>query len=163
MTAPSSRQTPRATDRPNPRRDFELTIVRRADVRRLAASGPPPGWLPAVHATEGDRRYPRPRRLRQGFAITIDLVLHFGVAIAVTVALITRLDGPIALGAGVGTFFALSILDRIVLQRMCQATVGKLLTGVCLIRNDTGGPPTTRSLVGAWFMGVIAIVATLLS
>jgi hypothetical protein len=163
MTAPSSRQAPRSADRPNPRRDFDLTIVRRADVRNLAVSGPPAGWLPPVHATEGDRRYPSRRRLRQGFAFTIDLVVHFGVAIAVVVALLARLDGPVALGAGVGTFFALSILDRIVLQRMCQATVGKLLTGLCLIRNDTGGPPTTRSLVGAWFMGFIAVVATLLS
>lgn len=162
MTAPSRRSARNSTTEPNARGNFALTLVRRADVRRLATSGVPAGWLPPVHATEGDRRYPSPRRLRQGFAFAIDLVLHLGLGIAVGIALAGRLGAPVALGVGAGTFLALSILDRIVLQRLCAATVGKLVTGVCLIRTDTGGPPTTKSLVSAWFMGVFVIVANLL-
>jgi len=163
MTAPSRRSAPKSTGEPEDGDNFALTVVRRADVRRLAESGPPMGWLPKVHGTDGDRRYPGRRTLRRRLAFTIDLVLHIGIAVAVIVALAARLGIGVALGAGFGAFLALSILDRIVLQRSCQATVGKLLTGVCLIRSDTGGPPTTKSLVVAWFMSLIAIVATLMS
>lgn len=162
MTAPSRRPASNSPAEQNARDEFALTTVRRADVRRLARSGPPPGWLPRWHATEGDRRYPGTRRLRKGFAFAIDLVLHLGLGVAVIVALAGRLGAPVALGVGIATFLAASILDRIVLQRLCGATVGKLITGVCLIRTDTGGPPTTKSLVVAWFVGVFVIVANLL-
>jgi hypothetical protein len=156
MTAPSKRQAPKPTSA-----GFGLKTVRRADVRRLAKSGPPAGELPPKHAAKGDPRYPRPRRLRQVFAFTIDLVVHLGIGIPVAVAPISVQNPVITLLAVVGGFLGLSILDRIVVQRIFHATIGKMITGLCMIRDDTGGPPTVGSLIMAWLGGFFAILLSL--
>lgn len=154
MTAPSKRQQKPT----NAGRSFGLQVVRRADVRRLAESGPPRGWLPKAHADLGDPRYPRPRRLRKALAITIDIVVHLAIGIAVGIAVGAKQAPAAAVFVAIGAYLVLSILDRIVLQRLCQATVGKLLTGVRVIRDDTGGAPTTGSLVLAWLGGVLVVL-----
>lgn len=165
MTAPSSRQAPPHPSAPDLVRKFELTVVRRADVRRLAQFGPPPvelaAELPAAHGKKNDPRYPSTSDLRHMVAILIDLALHFGIAAVAFFVLAQRQPANTSLLAGVGVFFGLSLLDRIVVQRLCHATAGKLITGVCLVRDDTGGPPTVWSLVKEWFLSIVTALAFL--
>lgn len=156
MTAPSNQQAPRYSSPPDPDRTFELATVRRRDVRKLAESGPPDAELPPVHAAGRDPRYPSSRRLRRVFSFVIDLVVHLVIGMVVLGS--APMDPAFALLAGVGAFFAASILDRIVLQRICRATVGKLITGLRVIRDDTGGPPTVWALVKDWLFGVLAVL-----
>lgn len=49
-----------------------------------------------------------------------------------------------------GTFLAVSFLDRVLVQRMFAASLGKALLGVRVIRYDTGGGPTLWPLVKQW-------------
>jgi hypothetical protein len=145
---------------------FELEAVRRRDVRRLRELGPPPGVrLPDRHAGTGDPRYPSPRQWRSVLSFTIDLLTHAGIALGVAVALARygHATPLVILSAGVGTFLALSIADRVVVQWAGRSTVGKALVGLCLIRDDTGGRPTFGSLVKAWFLGALATVLAVLS
>lgn len=161
MTAPSSRQAPRYTSTPDPRRKAELTVARREDVRRLAEFGPPAEELPPVHGRRGDPRYPGPTSLRHLLAFLIDLVLHLGIAAAVAVALAMRQDIQTGVLGGIGAFFGSSILDRIVVQRIFHATAGKMITGLRVIRDDDGGPPTLWLLVKEWFLGIFFAVSML--
>ena len=145
---------------------FALVPVRRRDVRRLREYGPPPGvTLPAKHRDEGDPRYPSPHRLRYGLGFLVDLVLHLACAVAVLLA-VAR-DPTVSLGvlllAIPVTFIAVSIVHRIFLQRVFHATLGKALTGLRVIRDDTGGPPTLWSLTKAWLIGTVMVILGMLS
>jgi hypothetical protein len=161
MTAPSHRQAPRYTSEPDPHRKFELTVARREDVRRLAASGPPDDELPPVHATKGDPRYPATTDLRHVLAFFIELLLHLSVGAAVLFLVAQQKDIRIGLLAGVGAFFALSIIDRIIVQRIFHASVGKMITGLYLIRDDNGEAPTVGPLVKEWFRSIGAALSLL--
>jgi RDD family protein len=158
---PSSRQAPTHPSEPDLVREFELNVVRRADVRKPAEFGSPHVELPPEHGKKGDPRYPSTSDLRHLVAILIDLVLHLGIAVVVFFVLAQRQEAGTSLLVGIGVFFGLSILDRIVVQRICHATVGKLITGVCLIRSDTGGPPTVWSLVKEWFRSIFTALSLL--
>ncbi|MFL6144278.1 MAG: hypothetical protein ACJ72N_20745 [Labedaea sp.] len=145
---------------------FALVPVRRRDAIRLREYGPPPGvTLPAKHGGEGDPRYPSPHRLRSGLGFGIDLVLHVACATVGFLA-IARVPG-VALGLSLlaipVTFIAASIVHRIFVQRLCHTTLGKAITGLCLIRDDSGGPPTLWSLTKAWLIGTLTLIASVLS
>jgi hypothetical protein len=145
---------------------FVLVPVRRRDVRRLIESGPPPGdALPAKHGGKDDPRYPSPHSLRFGLGFTIDLLLHLACAVAVAVV-VSREDtfplGVILLAAP-ATFIVVSVVHRIFVQRTVHTTLGKALTGVRYIRDDTGGSPTLGSLTKAWFTGALMAVLNVLS
>ena len=67
-----------------------------------------------------------------------------------------------AIPVAVGVFVAVSLVDRIFVQWAFRATVGKLLTGLCVIRDDTGGRPTLWSLIKDWLSSVLATIVMLL-
>jgi hypothetical protein len=140
---------------------FELTAVRRRDVRMLRELGPPLGVeLPGKHADSDDPRYPSPRQWRTTLGFALDLLIHVGTAIGVAVALARYRDAEpiVLLGVGLGTFLALSILNRVLVQWACRTTLGKALVGLCMIRDDTGGRPTLGSLIKAWLFGALTTV-----
>jgi hypothetical protein len=92
-------------------------------------------------------------------------VVHVGGGVGVALAL-THVPSLVhyasyQVSAALGTFIALSIAHRIVVQWACQTTVGKALVGVCLIRDDTGGRPTLWSLIKAWLLGVFVVLSAL--
>lgn len=140
--------------------------VRRRDARRLVESGPPRGVvLPLKHGGQDDPRYPSPHSFRFGVGFTVDLVLHLACAVA-AVVIVSRVDTlpfAVILLAGPATFIAVSVAHRIFVQHAIHTTLGKALTGVRYIRDDSGGPPTLGSLTKAWFTGVLVGIANVLS
>ncbi|GIL27502.1 RDD family protein [Actinocatenispora comari] len=118
----------------------------------------------AVHGAAGDPRYPSPRELRKVLSFGLDLVLHLAIGVGVAAALL-RLGQPAVVGAvaGIAGFVVASAVHRIVVQRLTSATLGKAITGLRIIRDDTGGPATTGLLVMQWLFGVLLIVAGLFS
>jgi hypothetical protein len=91
--------------------------------------------------------------------LAIDLVIHIGAGVAVAEKMATS---NYALVYGFCVFLGLSILHRIFLQRAFHTTLGKALVDLCLIRDDTGDPPTLWSLVKGWLYGVAITAATIL-
>jgi hypothetical protein len=118
----------------------------------------------AVHGAAGDPRYPSPRELRKVLSFVLDLVLHVAIGVGVAAALL-RLGQPAVVGAvaGIAGFVVASAVHRIVVQRLTSATLGKAITGLRIIRDDTGGPATTGLLIMQWLFGVLLIVAGLFS
>ncbi|CAM4197381.1 RDD family protein [Kibdelosporangium persicum] len=139
----------------------DVVSVRRRDLRQPTPVG---AWSPGRHGARSDPRYPSPTGVRQVLSFVIDLVVHVGVPFAVAYALDTREPGItttqflIICAAG---FVTMSILDRIFLQWATQATIGKAVTALRVIRDDTGGKPTLGMLVWAWLIGVFGIFASL--
>ncbi|MFC0114862.1 RDD family protein [Kibdelosporangium aridum] len=136
----------------------DVVSVRRRDLRQpVPVDARPRG----KHA---DPRYPSPTGIRQVLSFAIDLVVHAGVPGAVAYALdmrepgITNAQFAIIWAAG---FVAMSILDRIFVQWATQATIGKAITALRVIRDDTGERPTLGMLVWQWFFGVLGIFAFL--
>lgn len=144
---------------------FALVTVRRRDVRRLLESGPPRGVaLPAKHGGDDDPRYPSPHSFRFGLGFTIDLVLHLACAVGmVVVSRDHTLPFGVILLAGPATFVAVSIVHRVIVQRVAHTTLGKALTGVQYLRDDTGGAPTLGALTKAWFTGALMAILNVLS
>lgn len=129
-------------------------------MRRLRLSGPPrDSALPQRHGDQGDPRYPSPTTLRQTAGFIVDLVIHLGLGYAVVKAMSAS---PYALLFGLCAFVVLSIAHRVLLQWLSGTTLGKGLTGLCLIRDDTGGPPTLWSLIKAWLLGVLVTIAAII-
>jgi uncharacterized RDD family membrane protein YckC len=134
----------------------DVVPVRRRDLRQ-------PAWIgagPSKRGSKGDPRYPSPTGLRQMLSFLIDLVVHLSIPFAVGYTLYMRqpgfTSGQFILVWAAG-FLALSILDRIFVQWATQATIGKAITALRVIRDDTGARPTLWQLVKAWFFGIFAI------
>ncbi|MBA8926957.1 putative RDD family membrane protein YckC [Kutzneria viridogrisea] len=143
----------------------DVALVRTRDVRHLREWGPPQGErLPSSHGSDGDPRYPSPRALRNVLAFTVDFLLHVLLAFGVTAAFLhsPRLSGLWAVGA-IGGFLLCSIGHRIFVQRLTGASLGKALTGLRFVREDTGGRPTVWQLTRNWLVGVFVVAATVLS
>lgn len=169
MTGPQRPQSRTSVDRPpagvpgakDEQRaggNSDVVPVRISDVRRLQLSGPPRGVrLPRDHGGTKGPRYPSPTTLRHCIGVAIDVVIHGGVGFAVTEAMAGR--SAYALLFGIGAFLVLSIVHRILLQRVFWTTLGKALVGLRLIRADTGGPPTLGALLKAWFYGLFVSIA----
>jgi uncharacterized RDD family membrane protein YckC len=142
--------------------------VRRRDLRR-----PPvitsPRDLPAEHGAEDDPRYPSPTKCRAALSFVLDLVAHLAIAYAVTVALLkSQLAGSaprdgfvVVVGVAI-VFVVVSIVDRVFVQWMFQATIGKMVTALRVIRSDTGGRGTFWLYVRDWLLGVFGILAAAL-
>ncbi|BCN44993.1 hypothetical protein [Prescottella equi] len=120
---------------------------------------PPP--LPDKHGESDDPRYPSPRQARQAIAFVVDWILHVAAGLAaMTVAMdIPAVADWAALALPIG-WIAASLIDRVVLQRIVHATVGKLLLGVCVIRPSDGSWPTLGYLLKWWLLGALDAVAT---
>lgn len=138
-----------------PKVSRDLTAVRAADLRL-----PPPAdiELPDTHGATGDPRYPSPVFGRTVLAIAIDTGLHLGLATVVFLQVRTDAGTGTAILSFLGLWIGLSMLHRIVVQRIFQATLGKAVTGLRVIREDTGGPPTLWRLVRAWFRGLWSLL-----
>lgn len=107
-----------------------------------------------------DPRYPSPRRLRRFLAFLIDVAVHVGGAVAAyeSLAWLPEDAYGLAIVAAVMMYIGLSFVHRTFIQRLCHATVGKALTGLYVIRDDTGAPATLGLLTAQWFTGVLYIV-----
>lgn len=146
-------------------RKLTLTSVRRVDAHRLKTAGPPPGQLPGQHGGRHDPRYPSPATLRVVLAFLVDLVVHAGggAALGFAAARVPSIDlttGKAVL-IGVAAFLVLSLVDRVVVQRIFQATVGKLITGLVIVRADNGERPSTGLLLKRWLAGVGELLSLL--
>lgn len=140
--------------------------VRRSDLRSLQVVGPPPGPLPERHGSDGDPRYPSPARLRRTGAFLTDVMVHVLVAAGVTAAVVRLHPAgypawwPVA--AFAGAYAAASLAHRVLLQASFQATAGKALTGLRVIRDDDGRPPGVTVLLLAWLAGVAVVAIEIL-
>lgn len=155
------------------RHDFEVLPVRRSDVRRLAQTIASPDHDPSTgrhapdkHGGENDPRYRR-RQARRTISFVLDLAIHLGAGAGAGYALhqlpqLAPYSG-FAIPAAIGVFALASLVDRIFVQWAFRATVGKLLTGLRMIRDDTGGRPTLWSLVKDWLSSVAATLAMVLN
>lgn len=109
---------------------------------------------PIVHGSDGDPRYPSPRRLRRALAFTVDLLLHFGLGVAAFYGTqhLPKLDNLIGLWALLA-WIAASLIDRVLIQWAFGTTIGKAIFGLRLVRKD-GGRPRLGQLVVAWLVGL---------
>ncbi|MEV0364235.1 hypothetical protein [Nocardia fusca] len=106
-----------------------------------------PDFLPGYHGSDGDKRYPSPRKLRSMGAVLIDLVLLFGPAFALGVLMVAvempRTNSyvllPIPLAIIVGNW--------ILLRKWVHATVGELIFGLVAIRGRDGAWPGWSELL----------------
>ncbi|QBJ95202.1 hypothetical protein ERC79_03935 [Rhodococcus sp. ABRD24] len=122
---------------------------------------PTPDHPPSKHGEADDPRYPSPRQLRQVIAFVVDLFLHIAVGV---VAMIVCLDipavadwAPLALPIG---WILASLLQRVVAQRIFHTTIGKALTGLCVIRPSDGQWPTLGYLLKWWLIGAFDVLST---
>ncbi|TQM25505.1 RDD family protein [Nocardia bhagyanarayanae] len=114
---------------------------------------------PRYYGDDNDPRYPSSRDLRTFAAVSVDVLLHFGVAFAVAAGIENVL---LAVLVGVITYIAASFVHTVLFQRIFGATVGKLLSGVVLIRGVDGRRPTLWNLLRAFlFRACIAVLGLL--
>lgn len=118
----------------------------------------------------------RPAKLpSRALAVVVDLVLYWGVYIAVSVGLTgatATLDGAAVAAVAVATFVLVQIGIPIVVETLSHGrSLGKLMCGLRVLRED-GGPirfrhALVRGAVGAieivLTMGVVACIASLVS
>ena len=143
-----------------PRETFVLRVVRRRDLARLRRSGPPAGVpLPPTHASGRDPRYPSPHASRELLGALLEFAAHVVVAvIAAVVVQRTPAATPTTVTLTlIGVFVAASFADRVLVQRLFAASLGKALLGLRVIRYDTGGGPTLWPLVKQWLFGFVVI------
>ena len=89
----------------------------------------------------------------------MDIVLHVGGAFGAAMAIGRILNlAHLQIVVGIVAFLVLSMLNRIFIQYLFQATIGKLLFGVCFIRDDNGGRPTLWSLWVQWWFVITFVV-----
>lgn len=157
MSSPATERRAATAKKP-PEENKELLVVRRRDVERLPYLDLP-GLSSLQRGYPRDPRYPSPRRFRQWLAFLIDLVVHSGVAfMAGMAAFVADVPGVVLLVVLVLGFVVASLADRVFLQRVCGATFGKLLTGLCVIRCDNGERPTLPLLIRQWLIGVFLMI-----
>jgi hypothetical protein len=136
-----------------------VATVRRRDLRRAQQIGLSVD-LPVDHGAQGDPRYPSPRRLRKVLSFVIDLVVHLSLATVIAATVAPHDPGRFLLFWLIG-LIGVSIVDRILVQWASQATLGKALTGLRMIRDDTGGRPSWWLLTKAWLLGLIMILGSI--
>ncbi|WP_369211620.1 RDD family protein [Streptomyces flavofungini] len=103
-----------------------------------------------------------PTQTRRVTAACVDaaLALLCGLA-AAAVAGVRTVDGVVELdprspalwGALLGAAFGLSFLNHVLLTFATRASLGKLLTGLRVLRASDGGRPTLLRLLGRWLFG----------
>lgn len=123
---------------------------------------PAPGQLPApniVHGSAGDPRYPSPRALRRALGFMVDLVLHLGCAVGVFfgsehVPSLSHLPTVWAVVA----WFVVSFVHRVLIQWGTQASLGKALFGLRMVRPVDGGRVGFGTLAKAWLVSIWATI-----
>ncbi len=144
-------------------KSIELVAVRSRDLRQPWNGTAT--WLPEAHGGYGDPRYPTPIGRRPVLSFILDMIVHLalGFAVAVAVAHFMFTDVWLLVGVTLVGFVGLSIVDRIIVQWATQATVGKLLTGLRLIRKDNGDRAPFWVYIRDWLLGTLGLVAFLSS
>lgn len=121
---------------------------------------PSPPTIP--HGSARDPRYPSPRALRRTFGFTVDLVLHLGCTVgaffgAERVPSLAHLPTVWAILA----WFVVSFLHRVLIQWATQASLGRALFGLRLVRPLDGGNVGFGMLAKAWLVSIWATIEVL--
>ncbi|MDG3012632.1 RDD family protein [Rhodococcus sp. D2-41] len=119
------------------------------------------------HGDAGDSRYPSATGLRTASAFVLDCILHAAPMVALFV-LITQGSSLAAQFPqlklwAVISWPILSFVDRVVIQRILHATVGKALFGLVAIRPRDGRWPTSFDLTKSWLLGIVWSLALAIS
>ena len=89
-------------------------------------------------------------------AFLVDLLLHIGVGVAVWYSFDHSPEPPWnPIMSGVLAGIAFSFIHRTFVQRLIRTTLGKLVFGLRLRRED-GSYPTLGQLTKQWFIGILA-------
>ncbi|WP_314412644.1 RDD family protein [Streptomyces kroppenstedtii] len=105
---------------------------------------------------------PCPSPVRRITAATIDALtalvcgLAAGAAIGVKVVdgvVELRPQSPAVWGAALGTALGLSFVNHVLLTLATRASLGKLVTGLRVVRAPDGGHPRFLRLIGRWLFG----------
>jgi hypothetical protein len=126
----------------------------------------PSGWterwdLDVVHyRTRQHGRW----KARLRCATVLDIALHAGLATVLVVVLGHRVAavGANPVPAWVVGYVLVSLVHRVLVQRLFSATLGKLLVGIRLVRRDSGRRADLLRLLIRWLMSALAVVVTLL-
>ncbi|WP_327149708.1 hypothetical protein [Nocardia sp. NBC_01329] len=112
-----------------------------------------PNFLPGYHGSDGDTRYPSPRKLRSVGAASIDLVLLVG-SILVFGVLELVVEMPEAYSYALLPI-PLAIIggNRILLRKWVHASVGGLIFGLVEIRGRDGAWPGWGDLLSGRAVG----------
>ncbi|MFD5701233.1 RDD family protein [Streptomyces lasiicapitis] len=103
-----------------------------------------------------------PSSARRITAAVVDALLALVCGVAAGAAAgIKVVDGVVELrpaspsvwGAAVGALFAVSFVNHVLLTLATRASLGKLLTGLRVLRVSDGGRPTFFRLIGRWLFG----------
>jgi uncharacterized RDD family membrane protein YckC len=112
------------------------------------------------HGSKGDPRYPSPKTLRVSCAITLDFLVHLGLLVGSfvyfkhTTALANFPTVP-----AIGVWMGSSFLHRTVIQWIFQATLGKALFALRIVRRTDGRRVRFWDLVLTWFITLaIAVI-----
>ncbi|MGW0179193.1 RDD family protein [Nocardia sp. NPDC003345] len=94
-------------------------------------------------------------------ALIVDMVLHIAVGVAVWYSFEHSPEPPWnPIMSGVLAAIAASFLHRTFIQRLIRTTLGKLLFGLRLRRED-GSYPTLGQLIEQWFIGIFGALEIL--
>jgi uncharacterized RDD family membrane protein YckC len=122
------------------------------------------------HGAKDDPRYPSPRQLRSVLSFVIDLVAHLGLAFLIAFVIRYQLDAVLGsaanlflVAAALVLFVLISFVDRVLVQCIFGATLGKAVIGLRVIRDDTGGPGTLWLFLRDWLLSVLTIVGAAMS
>ncbi|MER5222149.1 RDD family protein [Streptomyces flaveus] len=103
-----------------------------------------------------------PAQARRVTAATIDALaalvcgLAAGAAAGVKVVdgvVELRPQSPTVLGVALGAAIGLSFVNHVLLTLAARASLGKLLTGLRVVRTSDGGRPGLFRLIGRWLFG----------
>ncbi|MEU9191065.1 RDD family protein [Streptomyces sp. NPDC048484] len=107
-------------------------------------------------------RPPAPTPTRRVTAACLDALLALfcglaaGAAVGVKVVggvVELRLHSPTVWAAALGVAFGFSFLNHVLLTFVTRASLGKLTTGVRVVRTSDGGRPAFLRLIGRWLFG----------
>jgi uncharacterized RDD family membrane protein YckC len=99
--------------------------------------------------------------VRRALGFTVDLILHLGCAVGAffgseRVPSLSHLPTVWAIVA----WFVVSFVHRVLIQWATQASLGKALFGLRLVRPEDGGRVGFGTLVKAWLVSILATIVT---
>ncbi|HEX3785697.1 MAG TPA: RDD family protein [Pseudonocardiaceae bacterium] len=113
------------------------------------------------HGSQGDPRYPSPRRLRTTLAFAVDLVLALGALVGTFVATRHQPTLPVPALVAIAAMIVVSFVNRVLIQSIFRASIGEALFGLRLIRKSDGGRPGLWALLRAWLLSIVWGIATM--
>ncbi|MEU8897000.1 hypothetical protein [Nocardia sp. NPDC048505] len=118
-----------------------------------------PDPRPRFHGDDPDPRYPSPRELRTFFSWILDIALHVGIVLATIDVLRGRgITLLIVAPAALLTYIVASFVNRVLIQRVLHASLGKALLGLIVIRRDNGDQVPLGQLTSLFFLRGAALL-----